>query len=39
VVDPAWMQEWIALYDQGEQRLLKLDTTKMQLSPAAMLPT
>lgn len=39
VADPAWMLEWVALYDQGEQGLLKLDTAKMQLSPAAMLPT
>ncbi|MGH7962031.1 MAG: metal-dependent hydrolase [Candidatus Binatia bacterium] len=39
IADPAWMQEWVALYDKGEQGLLKLDTTKVHLSPAAMLPT
>lgn len=39
VADPAWMREWVALYDQGEKGLLKLDTTKIHLSPAAMLPT
>ncbi|MGH7960458.1 MAG: metal-dependent hydrolase [Candidatus Binatia bacterium] len=39
VADPAWMQEWVALYDQEEQGLTKLDTTKMALSPAGMLPT
>ncbi len=38
VPDPAWMREWIALYDNGEKGLTKLDTAKMQLSPAAMLP-
>ena len=38
VVNPAWMQEWVALYDSGEQGLTKLDTTKMPLSPQEMLP-
>jgi predicted metal-dependent hydrolase len=38
VADPAWMQAWVALYDKGEHRLTRLDTTKMQLSPEAMLP-
>jgi len=32
------MQEWVALYDQGTPGLLKLDTTKPQLSPAGMPP-
>lgn len=39
VADPAWMREWVALYDKGEKGLSKLNTAKMQLSPAAMLPT
>lgn len=38
VADPAWVREWIALYDQGEKGLAKLDTTKMHLSPAGMFP-
>lgn len=38
VTDPAWMREWVALYDEGEQGLAKLDTRKMELSPAGMLP-
>jgi predicted metal-dependent hydrolase len=38
VANPAWMREWVALYDKGEQGLTRLDTTKMQLSPEAMLP-
>ena len=38
VANPAWMQEWVALYDKGEKRLAKLDTTKLQHSPAEMLP-
>jgi predicted metal-dependent hydrolase len=39
VADPAWMREWVALYDKGETGLAKLDTTKLPLSPAGMLPT
>ncbi|MGH8010736.1 MAG: metal-dependent hydrolase [Candidatus Binatia bacterium] len=39
VTDPAWMREWVTLYDKGEQGLLKLNTAKMQMSPAGMLPT
>ena len=38
ITDPTWMREWMALYDKGEQELTRLDTAKMQLSPAAMLP-
>ena len=38
VVNPAWMQEWVALYDSGEQGLTKFDTTKRPLSPQEMLP-
>ena len=37
VADPAWMREWVALYDEEAKGLTKLDTAKMQLSPAAML--
>lgn len=32
VADPAWMREWVALYDRGEERLTRLDTTRMHLS-------
>lgn len=38
VVNPDWMQEWVALYDKGEPGLTQLDTSKMLLSPEAMLP-
>jgi predicted metal-dependent hydrolase len=38
VVDPAWMREWVALYDKGENGLTKLDTAKMHRSPEAMMP-
>ena len=38
VANPAWMPEWVALYDTGEQGLAKLDTIKMPLSPVEMLP-
>lgn len=38
VANPEWMQEWVALYDTGETGLTKLDTTKVALSPTAMLP-
>jgi hypothetical protein len=36
--DPAWAEEWVRLYDAGEARLVRLDTRRMHLSPAAMLP-
>jgi hypothetical protein len=36
IADPAWMQEWVALYDRGEEGLTRLDTARMHLSPAAM---
>jgi predicted metal-dependent hydrolase len=39
VADPAWMREWVALYDKGEKGLTKLDTTKLSLSPAGMRST
>lgn len=38
VANPTWMQEWVALYDQGEKRLTRLDTSKLHQSPANMLP-
>jgi len=38
VADPAWMREWVALYDKGEKGLAKLDATKLAQSPAGMLP-
>jgi predicted metal-dependent hydrolase len=38
VADPAWMREWVALYDEGEKGLAKLDTSRLPLSPKAMLP-
>ena len=38
VANPAWMQEWVALYDKGEKGLAKLDTSKLHQSPASMLP-
>ena len=38
IANPEWMQEWVALFDQGETGLTELDTTKMALSPKAMLP-
>jgi predicted metal-dependent hydrolase len=37
VTDPEWMREWVALYDAGEQGLAKLDTSKLEQSPSAML--
>lgn len=37
VADPPWIQEWIALYERGEQGLTRLDTRRMDLGPAAMI--
>jgi predicted metal-dependent hydrolase len=37
IADPTWTREWVALYDRGEARLIRLDTARMHLSPAAML--
>ena len=34
--DPDWAREWIDLYDAGEPGLLRLDTSRIDLSPAAM---
>jgi len=36
--DPAWMREWVALYDKGERGLAKLETSKLPQSPTGMLP-
>ena len=36
VPDPAWIQEWVALYERGEEGLTRLDTRRMHLGPAAM---
>jgi len=38
VADPAWMREWVALYDKGERGLAKLETSKLPQSPTGMLP-
>ena len=38
VRDPQWMREWVALYDTDEQSVAKLDTSKLEQSPAAMSP-
>jgi hypothetical protein len=34
--DPAWAREWVALWDDGEPGLLRLDTSRIDDSPAAM---
>lgn len=39
VADPAWMREWVSLYDRGEAGLTRLDATKIACTPAVMLPT
>ncbi len=38
VKDPEFMREWVALYDQGEEGLLRLDTRDPRQTPAGMLP-
>jgi predicted metal-dependent hydrolase len=38
VANPQWMREWVALHDTGERGLAKLDTRKLQQSPAGMVP-
>ena len=35
--DPEWAREWVRLYDDGEGRLVRLDTSRMHLSPGEML--
>ena len=37
IADPAWIREWVALYERGEQGLTRLDTRRMDLGPAAMI--
>jgi len=39
IEDPAWMREWVALYDRGEAGLTRLDMARPSSSPEAMLPT
>lgn len=34
--DPTWVREWIALYDQGETRLTRLDTTRLRQATVAL---
>jgi predicted metal-dependent hydrolase len=36
VADPAWMREWVALYERGEPGLTRLDTRRIHLHPAAL---
>jgi hypothetical protein len=36
--DPRWAEEWVRLWDAGEERLVRLDTRRITLSPAEMLP-
>ncbi len=36
VANPAWMKEWVALHDTGVRGLAKLDTGRLQRSPAEM---
>lgn len=38
IENPAWMQEWVSLYDRGEQGLLRLDMSDPSGSPKDMLP-
>lgn len=37
IPDPAWIQEWVALHERGEEGLTRLDTRRMHLGPAAMI--
>ncbi len=39
VPDPPWMREWVALWDEGTPGLARLDTRRMDASPAAMVGT
>jgi len=36
VDDPAWIREWVALYERGEPGLLRLDTRRIAAMPAAL---
>jgi predicted metal-dependent hydrolase len=36
VPDPAWMREWVDLYERGEEGLTRLDTRHMQRTPAEL---
>lgn len=35
--DPAWIREWIELYERGEAGLTRLDTRRIELTPSAMI--
>lgn len=37
IADPAWIREWIALYERGEPGLLRLDTRRIGAMPAALI--
>lgn len=39
VEDPAWMKEWVELFDRGETGLLCLDMTQARRFPAEMIPS
>jgi predicted metal-dependent hydrolase len=36
IADPAWIREWVALYERGEPGLLRLDTRRIAAMPAAL---
>jgi predicted metal-dependent hydrolase len=36
VADPAWIREWVDLYERGEAGLTRLDTHRIHLTPAAL---
>jgi len=36
IPDPAWMREWVELYERGEPGLLRLDTRRIALFPAEL---
>jgi hypothetical protein len=36
VADPAWIREWVDLYERGEAGLTRLDTRRIHLMPAAL---
>ena len=36
VADPAWIREWVDLYERGEAGLTHLDTHRIHLTPAAL---
>lgn len=36
IPDPAWSEDWVALYDEGEGGLVRLDTRRIHLTPSQM---